>query len=182
MLFPFTSLRLLIKWGNTAPTRNNGSWVFPESLLHQTSEMSLDPPPLTLHTITSSKTPKHITCKCVLSVVLGVFCIPPKHYLHIEFKTLAFRASGINGVRRKPSYAPSLPQPNLTPLTDNSVPALSLGNHMLFEETTRYLSAPENPLLWYTTHWNHHLLVLNWRILPGISHAYSCPVIISSAF
>lgn len=104
----------------------NGSWVFPESLLHPTSELSLHSPPLPLHTITSSKTAKLITCKCVLSVVLGVFCIPPKRYLHIEFKSLVFRASQINGVRHKPSYAPCFPQPNLIPLKDNSVPSLSL--------------------------------------------------------
>lgn len=113
--------------------------MFPESLLHPTSELSLHSPPLPLHTITSSKTAKLITCKCVLSVVLGVFCIPPKRYLHIEFKSLVFRASQINGVRHKPSYAPCFPQPNLIPLKDNSVPSLSLWNHILFEEPTRDL-------------------------------------------
>lgn len=62
-----------------------------------TSEMLLHPLPDTLHTSPFSKNPKHITCKGVLRVVLGVFCVLPKHYWGIEFKTASLRAWGTNG-------------------------------------------------------------------------------------
>lgn len=148
--------------------------------LHPTSEMPFHPLPGTLHT----KKPKHITCKCTLSVLLGVFHIPPKHYLHTEFKMPVFRASGINGVRH-----------NLAMHLAFHSPAL------LLSQTTQYLLFPceitcclkklsgifstgefkseFRALLWYTTHQNHHLLILNCRILPRICHTCSCPVIMS---
>lgn len=60
------------------------------------SEMLLYPLPGTLHTSPLSKNPKHITCKCVLRVVLGVFCILPKHFSGIELR-LFLRTWGTNG-------------------------------------------------------------------------------------
>lgn len=62
-----------------------------------TSEMLLHPLPDTLHTSPFSKNPKRITCKGVLRVVLGVFCVLPKHYWGTEFKTTSLRAWGTNG-------------------------------------------------------------------------------------
>ena len=152
--------------------------------LHLTSERPSTHLQGTPRTITPSKKPKHITCKYTLSVALRAFRIPPEHYLHIEFKTPLLRALGLNGVRHKPSCAPCFPQPDLTPLTDNSVSALSLCSLKRLSEisSTGEFKREFRPLSRHTTHWNHHLLIRHWRILPGISHVRSCPVIICHTF